>query len=128
METTQTINFEKEAKELEQTEFFRPEPGTHQLIINHAGLQQYTDHDTGEVKTNMVLNVKSEAGKNYKWRVNKASTLGSLYGQLIEIGKDSGGLDGKTVILKVSTTGKTYKGFPVKSYAVLLAPKVPSPQ
>lgn len=96
-------DWEKEADKLGTSEWFTPKTGTQTIRFLDDGEQEQREYDD-EVRDVQVFTVKV-GGEEMKWSVTRGSTESSLWGQLVKIGADRGGLEGEEVTLIRNGTG-----------------------
>ena len=100
-------------------ETFKPKPGKYQVMILDEPIDTFYEDSEGNKTPQIKLSVNVD-GKDLVWFVGKGSTLGSLYGQLITVGKAGNGLKGKTVELLV-TPGKEHNTYTIPSALDLIS-------
>jgi hypothetical protein len=96
-------DWEKEAENLGTSEWFTPNTGTQTIRFLDDGEKQQREYDD-EVRDVQVFTVKV-GGDEMKWSVTRGSTESSLWGQLVKVGADRGGLEGEEITLIRNGTG-----------------------
>jgi hypothetical protein len=94
---------EKEQLDKSGSNWFNPDPGTQKLRFLDDGEDQVREYDD-EKKDVVVFTIKI-GGEEKKWSVNKGTTDSSLWGQLVTVAQDRGGLEGEEITLIRSGTG-----------------------
>lgn len=120
-ETQSSINvWEKELQELEeQKEFYKPAAGTHAIdITSNPTKKQFVDPETGEVKEQIQLEIKTTEGE-YIWTITKGRTPASLYGQLLKAAEQNN-WEWTTLKIEVNVkvAGQMPNGSPKRDYFV----------
>jgi hypothetical protein len=111
------MNYEEELKKIQEykaEQYFKPEAGTHKIVIISEAKPKTYKGDDGE-RDQIELEIQKEE-EMMTWTVTKGLTMKSLYGQLIHLAvKNKGSLIGQTVTLIVKGEGKN------KDYTVVEA-------
>lgn len=100
------IDFEEEAQNL--SGYFTPDTGKTEIEFLDNGTKDTVtyENDTGENEERDVAKFTvSVDGEKKTWTVNVAQSPSSLYGQLMKVGADRGGLVGETITLIRQGTG-----------------------
>lgn len=100
-----SIDFQEEASNL--SGYFTPDTGKTEIeFLDNGTKDTVTYDDDGEKQKKPVVKFKvSVDGEKKTWTVNKAQSPSSLYGQLVKVGADRGGLVGETIHLIRQGTG-----------------------
>lgn len=100
------IDFEEEAQNL--SGYFTPDTGKTDIDFLDNGVKDTVtyENDDGDEETRDVAKFTvSVDGEKKTWTVNVAQSPSSLYGQLMKVGADRGGLVGETITLIRQGTG-----------------------
>ena len=118
------INYEKEYEELskpkESGEYFKPKNGKYDLLILEEGVKTWYEASDGKKTEQMRLRIDF-GGKMLDWFVTKGISFKSLYGQLVALAKEKGGLKGQRVTLLVKSGSKNKEGREINDYTILEA-------
>lgn len=101
-----SIDFEEEAQNL--SGYFTPDTGKTEIEFLDNGVKDTVtyENDNGDDETRDVAKFTvSVDGERKTWTVNVAQSPSSLYGQLMKVGADRGGLVGETITLIRQGTG-----------------------
>lgn len=96
------INYEEEVNRLSEFEsqaFFKPQAGDYKILFLAEPVPIEKEFE-GEKKEQLRLHIEVDK-EQYTWDIGKGQTKNSLYGQLILIGKERGGLKETSVQLLV---------------------------
>ena len=92
-------------KSFENKEFYKPSPGTVQVIILCEPVEkEYRDPETNLVKGQIEFLASFDGVKKY-WTITKGLTPASLYGQLVLVGAEFGHLEGIGLTLHIKQAG-----------------------
>ena len=100
-------DWNQEADRIGTSDWFKPKAGTQKIKFLDEGDDQereYQDDGETEVREVCVFSVQV-GGDELKWSVTKGTTDSSLWGQLVKVAQDRGGLEGETVTLIRNGTG-----------------------
>ena len=117
------MEYEKEFEKIQEGagETFRPTIGIHQLVILEEPTEtEYVDGENVTPQIKLLIEINKER-KN--WYISKGTTLKSLYGQLMALGKYKSKLMGELITLSVTSTTNR-NGEKVNSYQVIEAVKI----
>lgn len=98
----------KESEKNATGDWLRLTPGRHTLTFKSELGDPFRNDVLSDAKREVFqVNVDvEENGKTYRWSITKGKTQNSLYGQVVEFAKLSGGLKDKTINLLVTGEGK----------------------
>jgi len=101
------MDYKEEYKKLngfEPKEFFKPEAGTHRIMILSEPVQStYEEHSEPKEQITLKIQVKNSV---IEWSITKGVSFKSLYGQLIALAHGKGKLKEEYITLLVSGEGK----------------------
>ena len=102
------IDFDEEASNLQDDEFWTPPTGTTKVTFMDNGRKtsvHYDEDDEPTPKAIFKIRVEDEEGEKL-WSITRGKSASSLYGQLVRVGKDRGGLVGEELTLIRNGEGK----------------------
>lgn len=100
-------DWDEKADRIGSSDWFTPKTGTQKIRFLDEGDDQereYEDDGETDVREVCVFRIKC-GGDEMKWSVTKGTTDSSLWGQLVKVAQDRGGLEGETVTLIRNGTG-----------------------
>lgn len=103
----QSFDWDEESENLGTSDWFNPDPGTHDVTFLDDGRQdtrEYDGEEGKEVREVGIFTVEVD-GEEKQWSVTKGSTESSLWGQLVKVAKARDGLKGEEITLIRTGTG-----------------------
>ena len=128
-----TIDYKKEAEKLQASAgtfapWWNPDAGSYKVKILSEAVE-YDRRLPGTNETQKAVRFDIEVdGNKYTWGMAKGTTYGSLYGQLVLLGKEKGKLAGEEisvlVVMRKRRDGRNIRQFTVLEAVDLIAEKI----
>lgn len=100
------IDFDNEAANLQDNDFWTPPTGTSKVTFKDNGRKTEVQYDDDEAPTPKAIFTIEVDGEEKQWSVTRGTSESSLYGQLVRVGADRGGLVGEELTLIRNGEGK----------------------